>query len=170
MVWLLCTTRGDFFIQSVPLPTFPPTFHVVELIWFYRCATRARLWTHSLLSVLCCMSTRCIDCLLDRWRRWDTENWPFGILESSFCVTLCTKKESRKTSFPCRWNKLAAMQRHCSSVFLLRRISRRKLWRWEMNEGLYVPRDQKRHLTVVSGLELKSRNFSAKYYPGKKKE
>ena len=39
-----------------------------------------------------------------------------------------------------------------------------------MNEGLYVPRDQTRHLTVVSGLELKSRNFSAKYYPGKKKE
>ena len=112
MVWLLCTTRGDFFIQSNCPPTFFPTLYVVvELIWFYRCATRARLWTHSLLSVLCCMSTRCIDCLLDRWRRWDTENWPFGILESSFCVTLCTKKESRKTSFPCRWNKLAAMQR-----------------------------------------------------------
>ena len=67
MVWLLCTTRGDFFIQSVPLPTFPPTFHVVELIWFYRCV--GRLLTHSLLSVFCCMSTRCIDCLLDRWRR-----------------------------------------------------------------------------------------------------
>ena len=75
MVWLLCTTRGDFFIQSVPLPTFPPTFHVVELIWFYRCV--GRLLTHSLLSVFCCMSTRCIDCLLDRWRRWDSENWPF---------------------------------------------------------------------------------------------
>ena len=75
MVWLLCTTRGDFFIQSVPLPTFPPTFHVVELIWFYRCV--GRLLTHSLLSVFCCMSTRCIDCLLDRWRRWDSENCPF---------------------------------------------------------------------------------------------
>ena len=166
MVWLLCTTRGDFFIQSVPLPTFPPTFHVVELIWFYRCV--GRLLTHSLLSVFCCMSTRCIDCLLDRWRRDGTlKIGLFRILESSlFCVTLCTKNKS-KTSFPCRWNKLAAMQ---SSVFLLRRISRRKLWRWEMNEGLYVPRDQTRHLTVVSGLELKSRNFSAKYYPGKKKE
>ena len=110
MVWLLCTTRGDFFIQSVPLPTFPPTFHVVELIWFYRCV--GRLLTHSLLSVFCCMSTRCIDCLLDRWRRDGTlKIGLFRILESSlFCVTLCTKNKS-KTSFPCRWNKLAAMQR-----------------------------------------------------------
>ena len=38
-----------------------------------------------------------------------------------------------------------------------------------MNEGLYVPRDQTRHLTVVSGLELKSRNFSENTIPEKRR-